>query len=133
MLSFVMPAAQGCNECPLTVGLEPALALSSACLRLHLSTGSTRSFRVPLDMMVMASVNKGGSGMYKPTLTFEVQVWLMTAWGWSLTRSARRNFGTGYSLTYRRLFELEVRLLEKSGLVRGFIWSAGIAMRCYGR
>jgi len=25
---------------------------------------------------------------------------------------------TGYSLTYRRLFELEVRLLEKSGLVR---------------
>jgi len=41
---------------------------------------------------------------------------------WSLVRTAREEMETstvtGYSLTYRRLFELEVRLLEKSGLVR---------------
>ncbi|RCJ25732.1 type I-MYXAN CRISPR-associated endonuclease Cas4/Cas1 [Nostoc sp. ATCC 43529] len=107
----------------LTVGLEPALGFyhqprsQAAPLALDL----LEIFRVPLvDMTVMASVNRG---QWDVKADFEVrgkQVWL--------TEVGRRKFVemyerrkqeswkhpvTGYSLTYRRLFELEVRLLEK--------------------
>ncbi|BCL39684.1 type I-MYXAN CRISPR-associated endonuclease Cas4/Cas1 [Nostoc sp. MS1] len=107
----------------LTVGLEPALGFyhqprsQAAPLALDL----LEIFRVPLvDMTVMASVNRG---QWDVKADFEVrgkQVWL--------SELGRRKFVelyesrkqetwkhpvTGYSLTYRRLFELEVRLLEK--------------------
>jgi CRISP-associated protein Cas1 len=78
-------------------------------------------FRVPLvDMPVMGSVNRG---QWDVVADFDIrgqQVWL--------SDSGRRKFVklyesrkaqmwkhpiTGYSLTYRRLLELEVRLLEK--------------------
>jgi CRISPR-associated protein Cas1 len=107
----------------LTVGLEPALGFyhqprsQAAPLALDL----LEIFRVPLvDMIVTASVNRG---QWDTKADFEIrgaQVWLSEA--------GRRKFvelyenrkqetwkhpATGYSLTYRRLFELEVRLLEK--------------------
>ena len=107
----------------LTVGLEPALGFyhqprsQAAPLALDL----LEIFRVPLvDMSVMGSVNRG---QWDTKADFEVrgeQVWL--------SEVGRRKFvelyerrkqetwkhpATGYSLTYRRLFELEVRLLEK--------------------
>lgn len=107
----------------LTVGLEPALGFyhqprsQAAPLALDLM----EIFRVPLvDMPVMASINRG---QWQVQDDFEVrgqQVWL--------NDSGRRKFvtlyeqrkgeswkhpATGYSLTYRRLLELEVRLLEK--------------------
>ncbi len=107
----------------LTVGLEPALGFyhqprsQAAPLALDL----LEIFRVPLvDMTVMGSVNRG---QWDTKADFEVrgeQVWL--------SEVGRRKFvelyerrkqetwkhpATGYSLTYRRLFELEVRLLEK--------------------
>lgn len=107
----------------LTVGLEPAFGFyhqprsQAAPLALDLM----EIFRVPLvDMMVMASVNRG---QWNPEADFEirgVQVWL--------SDSGKRKFiqifekrkqetwqhpKIGYSLSYQRLFELEVRLLEK--------------------
>ncbi|MBD2598369.1 type I-MYXAN CRISPR-associated endonuclease Cas1 [Nostoc spongiaeforme FACHB-130] len=107
----------------LTVGLEPALGFyhqprsQAAPLALDL----LEIFRVPLvDMTVMAAVNRG---QWDAKADFEIrgkQVWL--------SELGRRKFVelyesrkqeswkhpvTGYSLTYRRLFELEVRLLEK--------------------
>jgi CRISP-associated protein Cas1 len=107
----------------LAVGLEPALGFyhqprsQAAPLALDL----IEIFRVPLvDMPVLASINRG---QWQVQEDFEVrgqQVWL--------TDSGRRRFVeiyerrkqetwkhpvTQYSLTYRRLIELEVRLLEK--------------------
>ncbi|MHC5748217.1 MAG: type I-MYXAN CRISPR-associated endonuclease Cas1 [Nostoc sp.] len=107
----------------LVVGLEAAFGFyhqprsQAAPLALDL----LEIFRVPLvDMTVMASVNRG---QWDVLVDFEIrgaQVWL--------SEVGRRKFVelyenrkqetwkhpvTGYSLTYRRLFELEVRLLEK--------------------
>ncbi|MGB8699506.1 MAG: type I-MYXAN CRISPR-associated endonuclease Cas1, partial [Thermosynechococcaceae cyanobacterium] len=107
----------------LTVGLEPALGFyhqprtQAAPLALDL----LEIFRVPLvDMPVIGSINRG---QWDLSADFEVrgqQVWL--------TEAGRRKFVslyerrkqetwkhpvTQYSLTYRRLIELEVRLLEK--------------------
>ncbi|MDZ7996045.1 MAG: CRISPR-associated endonuclease Cas1 [Nostoc sp. EfeVER01] len=107
----------------LVVGLEAALGFyhqprsQAAPLALDL----LEIFRVPLvDMTVMASVNRG---QWDVLADFEIrgtQVWL--------SEVGRRKFVelyenrkqetwkhrvTGYSLTYRRLFELEVRLVEK--------------------
>ena len=117
----------------LTVGLEPALGFyhqprsQAAPLALDLM----EIFRVPLvDMTVMASVNRG---QWDVKADFEVrgeQVWL--------NDSGRRKFVelyerrkqeswkhpvTGYSLTYRRLFELEVRLLEKEWMGEGGLFA----------
>lgn len=107
----------------LAVGLEPALGFyhqprsQAAPLGLDLM----EIFRVPLvDMPVVASINRG---QWDAKKDFEIrgqQVWL--------SRLGLRKFinlyerrkqeswkhpMTGYSLTYRRLLELEVRLLEK--------------------
>jgi len=107
----------------LNIGLEPALGFyhqprtQAAPLALDL----LEIFRVPLvDVMIIYSINRH---QWHPQNDFEVrgqQVWL--------TDSGKRKFVelyerrkqetwkhpvTGYSLTYRRLFELEVRLLEK--------------------
>jgi CRISP-associated protein Cas1 len=120
----------------LTVGLEPALGFyhqprsQAAPLALDLI------FRVPLvDLPVMAAVNRG---QWDVSADFEVrglQVWLSEA--------GRRKFinlyeqrkeetwkhpATGYSLTYRRLLELEVRLLEKEWLGEGGLF-AGLVLR----
>lgn len=107
----------------LTVGLEPALGFyhQPRSQASPLALDLLEVFRVPLvDLAVMASVNRG---QWDVQADFEVrgeQVWLSDA--------GRRKFvglyerrkeeswkhpATGYSLTYRRLFELEVRLLEK--------------------
>jgi CRISP-associated protein Cas1 len=107
----------------LVVGLEPALGFyhqprsQAAPLGLDLM----EIFRVPLvDMPVMASVNRGQWDIQADFTVRGQQVWL--------SDSGRRKFitlyerrkaekwkhpVTGYSLTYRRLLELEVRLLEK--------------------
>ncbi len=78
-------------------------------------------FRVPLvDMPIMASINKG---QWDVELDFEVrgiQVWLSDTGRRKLVNLYERRKAetwkhpvTEYSLTYRRLLELEVRLLEK--------------------
>jgi CRISPR-associated protein Cas1 len=107
----------------LTVGLEPALGFyhqprtQAAPLALDLM----EIFRVPLvDMVVIASLNRG---QWEVQADFEVrgqQVWLSDSgrrkW---IDLYERRKEETwkhpvlDYSLTYRRLLELEVRLLEK--------------------
>lgn len=113
----------------LTVGLEPALGFyhqprsQAAPLALDLM----EIFRVPLvDMIVMASVNRN---QWDIKADFDIrgqQVWL--------SETGKRKFvelyenrkqetwkhpATGYSLTYRRLLELEVRLLEKEWMGEG--------------
>jgi CRISP-associated protein Cas1 len=113
----------------LTVGLEPALGFyhqprsQAAPLALDLM----EIFRVPLvDMIVMASVNRN---QWDVKADFDIrgqQVWL--------SETGKRKFVelyesrkqetwkhpvTGYSLTYRRLLELEVRLLEKEWMGEG--------------
>lgn len=117
----------------LTVGLEPALGFyhqprsQAAPLALDLM----EIFRVPLvDMPVLASVNRG---QWDSKEDFEIrgeQVWL--------SESGRKKFigiyeqrkqekwkhpVTEYSLTYRRLFELEVRLLEKEWCGEGGLFA----------
>jgi len=107
----------------LTVGLEPALGFyhqprsQAAPLALDLM----EIFRVPLvDLPVMGSVNRG---QWDVQADFEVrggQVWLSDTGRQKLIDVYERRKEeswkhpvTGYSLTYRRLLELEVRLLEK--------------------
>ena len=107
----------------LAIGLEPALGFyhqprsQAAPLALDL----LEIFRVPLvDMTVMASVNRG---QWDIKADFEVrgeQVWLSEVDRRKFVELYERRKEeswkhpvTGYSLTYRRLFELEVRLLEK--------------------
>ena len=107
----------------LMVGLEPAFGFyhQPRTQASPLALDLMEIFRVPLvDMPIVASINRG---QWDTNEDFEVrgsQVWLSEA--------GRRKFialyesrkseswkhpATGYSLTYRRLFELEVRLLEK--------------------
>nr|WP_265266982.1 type I-MYXAN CRISPR-associated endonuclease Cas1 [Spirulina subsalsa] len=107
----------------LTVGLEPALGFyhQPRTQAPPLALDLMEVFRVPLvDMTVVTSVNRqqwdvGGD--------FEVrgeQVWLSEEGRRKFIRLYEQRKGemwkhpvTGYSLTYRRLLELEVRLLEK--------------------
>ncbi|MEA5511747.1 type I-MYXAN CRISPR-associated endonuclease Cas1 [Crocosphaera sp. UHCC 0190] len=107
----------------LTVGLEPALGFyhQPRTQAPPLALDLMEIFRVPLvDMIVVTSINRQ---QWDTEADFDVrgqQVWL--------SDSGRRKFinlyeqrkaeswkhpVTGYSLTYRRLLELEVRLLEK--------------------
>ncbi len=107
----------------LVVGLEPALGFyhqprsQAAPLALDLM----EVFRVPLvDLPVIASINRG---QWDVQADFEVrgaQVWLSETGRRKLVSLYERRKEeswkhpvTNYSLTYRRLFELEVRLLEK--------------------
>lgn len=117
----------------LTVGLEPALGFyhqprsQAAPLALDL----LEIFRVPLvDMTVMASVNRG---QWDTKADFEIrgkQVWLSEAGRRKFVELYERRKqeswkhpATGYSLTYRRLFELEVRLLEKEWMGEGGLFA----------
>jgi CRISP-associated protein Cas1 len=113
----------------LVVGLEPALGFyhQPRTQAPPLGLDLMEIFRVPLvDMPVMGAVNRG---QWDVADDFEVrgsQVWL--------TDSGRRKFISlyerrkeetwkhpilKYSLTYRRLIELEVRLLEKEWMGEG--------------
>lgn len=113
----------------LTVGLEPAFGFyhqprsQAAPLALDLM----EIFRVPLvDMIIVSSINRN---QWDIQADFDIrgkQVWL--------SETGKRKFvelyenrkqqtwkhpATGYSLTYRRLLELEVRLLEKEWMGEG--------------
>jgi CRISPR-associated protein Cas1 len=110
-------------NCILTVGLEPALGFyhQPRTQAPPLALDLLEIFRVPLvDMSVMGSVNRGQWDLQADFDLRGQQVWL--------SDSGRRKFVklyesrkeqtwkhpiTEYSLTYRRLLELEVRLLEK--------------------
>lgn len=107
----------------LTVGLEPALGFyhqprsQAAPLALDLM----EVFRVPLvDMVVVASINRQQWDIKEDFEVRGMQVWLSDAGRRKLVSLYERRKeeswkhpATGYSLTYRRLLELEVRLLEK--------------------
>jgi len=113
----------------LVVGLELALGFyhQPRSQASPLALDLMEIFRVPLvDMIVISSINRK---QWEVEADFEVrgtQVWL--------SQSGRKKFvglyehrkqeswkhpATGYSLTYRRLIELEVRLLEKEWLGEG--------------
>jgi CRISPR-associated protein Cas1 len=117
----------------LTVGLEPALGFyhQPRTQAPPLALDLMEIFRVPLvDMPVMASVNRG---QWDVDADFNLQpdkVWL--------SDGGRRKFialyerrkeekwkhpVTQYSLTYRRLIELEVRLLEKEWMGEGGLFA----------
>jgi CRISPR-associated protein Cas1 len=113
----------------LTVGLEPALGFyhQPRSQASPLALDLLEIFRVPLvDMPVMASINKG---QWDKDADFEVrgvQVWLSNSGRRKLVSLYERRKEeswkhpvTGYSLTYRRLLELEVRLLEKEWMGEG--------------
>lgn len=113
----------------LTVGLEPALGFyhQPRSQASPLGLDLMEIFRVPLvDMTVMASVNRT---QWDIQADFEVrgaQVWLSEAGRRKLVSLYERRKeeswkhpATGYSLTYRRLLELEVRLLEKEWMGEG--------------
>jgi CRISPR-associated protein Cas1 len=117
----------------LTVGLEPAFGFyhQPRTQAPPLALDLIEIFRVPLvDLPVLASINRK---QWDARADFEVrgaQVWL--------SDSGRRKFVslyerrkeetwkhpvTGYSLTYRRLLELEVRLLEKEWMGEGGLFA----------
>lgn len=117
----------------LQVGLEPALGFyhQPRTQAPPLALDLMEIFRVPLvDLPAIASVNRG---QWDAQSDFELrgaQVWL--------SEVGRRKFvslyeqrkaetwkhpAMGYSLTYRRLLELEVRLLEKEWLGEGNLFA----------
>jgi len=117
----------------LTVGLEPALGFyhQPRTQAPPLALDLMEIFRVPLvDMPVMASVNRNQWDVDEDFTKRGDQVWLSDA--------GRRKFislyerrkeeswkhpVTQYSLTYRRLIELEVRLLEKEWMGEGGLFA----------
>lgn len=113
----------------LSVGLEPALGFyhQPRSQASPLALDLMEIFRVPLvDMVVMGSINRG---QWQPQTDFEVrgeQVWLSDAGRRRIVdlyesrkQETWKHPVTGYSLTYRRLLELEVRLLEKEWMGEG--------------
>jgi len=107
----------------LTVGLEPALGFyhQPRTQAPPLALDMMEVFRIPLvDMPVISSINRN---QWDTVADFDVrgqQVWLsevgrrkfINLYEQRKTESWKHPV-TGYSLTYRRLLELEVRLLEK--------------------
>ena len=113
----------------LTVGLEPALGFyhQPRSQAPPLALDLMEIFRVPLvDLPLLSSVNRR---QWDPQADFDVrtgQVWLSDAgrrkWVNLYERRKQESWKhpiTGYSLTYRRLLELEVRLLEKEWMNEG--------------
>lgn len=107
----------------LVVGLEPAFGFyhQPRTQAPPLALDLMEIFRVPLvDMPVMASVNRG---QWDPPADFIIrgsQVWLSDPGRRKFVDLYERRKAekwkhpvTAYSLTYRRLLELEVRLLEE--------------------
>jgi CRISP-associated protein Cas1 len=117
----------------LTVGLEPALGFyhQPRTQAPPLALDLMEIFRVPLvDMVVMASVNRGQWDIQADFDVRHEQVWLSEL-GWrklieiyeKRKQETWKHPVTNYSLTYRRLFELEVRLLEKEWLGEGGLFA----------
>jgi CRISP-associated protein Cas1 len=117
----------------LAVGLEPALGFyhQPRTQAPPLALDLMEIFRVPLvDMTVMASVNRG---QWDVTEDFEVrgqQVWLSNSGSRKYIQLYERRKSEswkhpllGYSMSYRRLFELEVRLLEKEWMGEGGLFA----------
>jgi CRISP-associated protein Cas1 len=117
----------------LAVGLEPALGFyhQPRTQAPPLALDLMEIFRVPLvDMTVMASVNRG---QWDVTGDFEVrgqQVWLSNSGSRKFIQLYERRKSEswkhpllGYSMSYRRLFELEVRLLEKEWMGEGGLFA----------
>lgn len=107
----------------LAVGLEPALGFyhtprSSAP---PLTMDMMELFRVPLiDMPLLASINRGQWNADEDFVVTAPKVWLSDTGKKKLIELYERRKAeswkhsvVGYSLTYARLLELEVRLLEK--------------------
>ncbi|MEN9242437.1 MAG: type I-MYXAN CRISPR-associated endonuclease Cas1 [Thermostichus sp. DG02_3_bins_51] len=117
----------------LIVGLEPALGFyhQPRSQAPPLALDLMEIFRVPLvDMPIMASVNRG---QWDPEADFTIrgeQVWLsdegrkkMISIYEKRKQEKWKHPVTGYSLTYRRLLELEVRLLEKEWTGEGGLFA----------
>lgn len=117
----------------LAVGLEPVLGFyhQPRTQAPPLALDLMEIFRVPLvDMTVMASVNRG---QWDVTEDFEVrgqQVWLSNSGSRKFIQLYERRKSEswkhpllGYSMSYRRLFELEVRLLEKEWMGEGGLFA----------
>ncbi len=117
----------------LTVGLEPALGFYHQPQRQAppLALDLMEIFRVPLvDMPIMAAINRN---QWDADADFEItgeQVWLNDSGRRKLIGLyERRKEETWkhpvvqYSMTYRRLIELEVRLLEKEWLGEGGLFA----------
>jgi CRISP-associated protein Cas1 len=117
----------------LAVGLEPALGFyhQPRTQAPPLALDLMEIFRAPLvDMTVMASVNRG---QWDVTEDFEVrgqQVWLSNSGSRKFIQLYERRKSEswkhpllGYSMSYRRLFELEVRLLEKEWMGEGGLFA----------
>lgn len=113
----------------LTVGLEPALGFyhQPRSQASPLALDLMEIFRVPLvDLLIMGSINKGQWDVRADFEIRGIQVWLSDAGRRKLVGLYERRKEeswkhpvTGYSLTYRRLLELEVRLLEKEWMGEG--------------
>jgi CRISPR-associated protein Cas1 len=113
----------------LAVGLEPALGFyhQPRTQAPPLALDLMEIFRVPLvDMVVVASVNRGMWDMGEDFTVRGQQVWLSDGGRRKFVKlyEARKEESwkhpvLDYALTYRRLLELEVRLLEKEWLGEG--------------
>ena len=117
----------------LTVGLEPALGFyhQPHTQAPPLALDLMEIFRVPLvDMPIMAAVNRNQWQVQEDFTVKGEQVWLSDAGRRKfITLYERRKEErwkhpvTQYSLTYRRLIELEVRLLEKEWMGEGGLFA----------
>ncbi|WP_019500461.1 type I-MYXAN CRISPR-associated endonuclease Cas4/Cas1 [Pseudanabaena sp. PCC 6802] len=107
----------------LTVGLEPALGFyhQPRTQAPPLALDLLEIFRVPLvDLPIVGSINRGQWNVREDFDVRGEQVWLSDAGRRKSIdlyekrkEESWKHPALGYSLTYRRLFELEVRLLEK--------------------
>lgn len=117
----------------LTVGLEPALGFyhQPRSQAPPLALDLMEIFRVPLvDLPVIGSLNRGQWDVQADFAVRGEQVWLSDLGrrkfiGLYEQRKAEswKHPVMGYSLTYRRLLELEVRLLEKEWLGEGGLFA----------
>jgi CRISP-associated protein Cas1 len=117
----------------LAVGLEPALGFyhQPRTQASPLALDLMEIFRVPLvDMTVMASVNRGQWDVQEDFEVRGQQVWLSKGGSRKFIQFYERRKSEcwkhpilGYSMSYRRLFELEVRLLEKEWMGEGGLFA----------
>jgi CRISPR-associated protein Cas1 len=117
----------------LAVGLEPALGFyhQPRSQAYPLALDLMEIFRVPLvDMPIVASINRNQWDIQADFTIRGEQVWLSDEGRKKFINLYERRKQeswkhpvTGYSLTYRRLFELEVRLLEKEWCGEGGLFA----------
>jgi CRISP-associated protein Cas1 len=117
----------------LAVGLEPSLGFyhQPRTQAPPLALDLMEIFRVPLvDMVVITSINRGQWDVAEDFTRRGKQVWLSDSGRKKFVQAYERRKEeswkhpvTEYSLTYRRLLELEVRLLEKEWLGEGGLFA----------